>query len=118
MHALTFVNDVNANGGATVSIYGASLPTDGYYVSDEGGAIVSADIFNPADVQAFITRHESALLQSGAYLGAWLSDGKVYLDVTRHFDTLSDAMRHGADNHQLAIWDITNSAELAVPVAA
>ena len=118
MDSQTFVNDVKSNDGATVSTHGESLPLSGFYVSDDNGAIVDADTFSASDVDAFANSRALTLSSPGVYLGAWINDGKVYLDVTRHFYSREVALSHGALNNQLAIWDIANSEELPVSVAA
>jgi hypothetical protein len=113
-----FVSAVLSDGGATVSTHSELLPLSGFYVSDTDGAIVALDAFGASDVDAFVTRRASDLAAPGAYLGAWVSDGKVYLDVSRHFYSRDVALQVGASNDQLAVWDIANLDEIAVPSAA
>ena len=118
MNTDKFVHDVLSDGGATVSTHGEVLPLTGFYVSDSDGAVIALDAFSASDVDAFVTRRASDLRQPGAYLGAWVDSGKVYLDVSRHFYSRDVALQVGASNDQLAIWDIANLDSIPVPAVA
>lgn len=108
-----FVADVHANGGATRSTHGERLPTRGYFVSDNGGEIIALHAFGVPAVRKFIHENLFALSQAGVYVGAWVNDDKVYLDITRHYHNRVSALNEAAKQNQLAIWDISNDKEIA-----
>ena len=45
-------------------------------------------------------------LKKGYYIGLWVNDNKVYLDVSTSFDRKNQAMEFGKNNKQIAIFDI------------
>jgi hypothetical protein len=116
--AVKFADDTLANDGATVSLRGQLVPLSGYFVSEQGGTDVRADTFNGQDVLNFVISHIHELSRLGAYLGSWIEDGQVFLDVSYHYYSRDDAMRSARDNAQLAIWDIANAMAIRTEVAA
>lgn len=107
-----------ADGGATVSLSGEPLPDHGYLVSDDGGETVALQDFTEETLQDFTRRHAYQLSGAGAYLGTWVHEGTVYLDVTRHWFGRDVALTHAAQQNQLAIWDVANAEEITVRDAA
>lgn len=43
-----------------------------------------------------------------AYIGTWLNDDKIYIDLSININNIEDAIRIGKENNQLAIYDIVN----------
>lgn len=43
-----------------------------------------------------------------AYIGTWLDDGKIYIDLSVNINNIEDAKRIGRENNQLAIYDVYN----------
>ena len=48
----------------------------------------------------------------GAYLGAWIDEGIVYIDISVLVENKEDAMELGKINNQLAIYDIKNNESI------
>lgn len=48
----------------------------------------------------------------GAYLGAWIDEGVIYIDVSVLVENKEDAMQLGKINNQLAIFDIENNESI------
>jgi hypothetical protein len=46
------------------------------------------------------------------YLGGWLDNGLIYLDVSQNVATEDLARQIGKDAHQLAAWDIKGAREV------
>jgi hypothetical protein len=111
--ARQFVASVKDHGGVTVSVHHESLPTSGFFVSDQGGEVVPLEKFTEDTVRDFANVHTFELAHAGVYLGGWLSDGQVYLDITRHYVNRVSALNAAAVNQQLAIWDVANAEEIA-----
>lgn len=111
--AAQFVADVTRDGGATVSLNGEALPTHGYFVSDQGGEVIPFEKFTEDTVRGFAHVHAFELAHAAVYLGGWVSDGQVYLDITRHYFNRVSALNAAAENQQLAIWDVANATEIA-----
>lgn len=88
----------------------------GYYVgyTNGGHQQIPADSITDKDVQAFVAKHPE-LQQPGVYLGGWRSGDNVFLDVSRHFEDLDqalDAARHTKPNPQIGIYDIAKQEDI------
>jgi len=42
---------------------------------------------------------------SSDYIGFWVSEGKIYIDLTRHVVSKKSAILFGISQEQIAIWD-------------
>lgn len=102
--------------GFTRAIPSGALPTSGYMVALEGHEEVwPVDLFCAAALSGYVARKFDVLTGPGeVYLGAWLSNGLVYLDVSENTPSLVEAVTLGAERKQLAVWDVVNSVEVAV----
>jgi hypothetical protein len=56
--------------------------------------------------------HKNDLGNGKNYLGTWLNDSKVYLDVSENIQELFEAIRRGRERNQKAIWDVANLSEI------
>jgi len=118
------IEDSIKQGGGTFTLDGDGISFDsGYMVSVWGyeHQITLPDcMFPQKDVtlhsavgqymqyinHAFSHTHGDSDLTS--YIGTWVDEGVMYLDVSRNVDTLSRAERLAQYNRQLAIYDCTN----------
>jgi hypothetical protein len=107
---IEFIEATINDGGATYNLVTRESPTDGYMVSELGyeRVIKGTDDINES-VSNYIREHGFTLNNPINYLGSWVDDGYLYLDISRNYDTLEVAMRHARTNEQLAIYDITNN---------
>jgi len=102
-----FVRDVRAAGGASVNMAG-QRPVTGYMVGMPGTEFtVPVAEFDEGTVAEYLGLY-GPLLHVGAntYLGAWESDGTVYLDVSAQFMVRQEAIEAGQIADQLAIYDV------------
>lgn len=53
-------------------------------------------------------------LKKGYYIGLWVNDNKVYLDVSTSFDRKNQATEFGKNNKQIAIFDIKENKSINV----
>lgn len=105
--------------GLSISMVDGHQPTDGYMVAKppEFGKIVDeADFFDPVkgpQIMSQYMREQKADLATGKnYLGTWLKDGKIYLDVSENIMDRDEAIRLGKERNQKAIWDVVNQTEI------
>jgi GNAT superfamily N-acetyltransferase len=106
-------------GGLSISMVDGHMPTKGYMVSKppEFGKIVDeADFFDPIKGPKILSqymREQKADLATGKnYLGTWLNEGKIYLDVSENIMDRAEATSLGAQRNQLKIWDVVNQVEI------
>ena len=102
-------------GGLSINMVDGSMPTTGYMVAKppEFGIIVDAVDFNdpvkgPKILSGYMKKQKKDLATGKNYLGTWLSDGKVYLDVSENIQSKSTATRMGRERNQKEIWDVVN----------
>jgi len=110
-------NDLDAFGGSTQSaIVGVPTVTTGYGVSLPGHEVRHPLRVGWLGIREDIARYAESkraeLAVPGRYLGAWLDDGILYLDVTEVHAERATAERLGYDRNQLAIWDFARSEEI------
>lgn len=53
-------------------------------------------------------------LKKGYYIGLWVNDNKVYLDVSTSFNRKNQAMKFGKNNKQIAIFDTKDNKSINV----
>jgi GNAT superfamily N-acetyltransferase len=86
---------------------GGSPPPPGYYVSLEGHTrVVPMRSVTENDVANYMEEKAQTARGPGLFFGGWASpSGDAYLDVSRAFEGLAEAVEFGRANGQEAIWD-------------
>lgn len=98
------------NGGATLDSNLEPIQAqNGYMVSMQGHELVTT-IEGLNDT--LIERYTSLAKKLNGYVGMWLDDGKVYLDISQHHTNKNKALEIGKANKQLAIYDIGTGKEI------
>lgn len=46
------------------------------------------------------------------FIGLWVDDNTIYLDISKHFQDKQNAVNFGIDNDQLAIYDLKNDKSI------
>lgn len=110
--------EIIENGGATLAFAthrGAYLlseheMSDGYFVSAYARSATEKMIpvteFTESDLGEFIGMYFAELVQPGFYIGAWVFEGNVYLDISEWIADKDDAIFAADFRDQIAIWDI------------
>ena len=94
------IDSILRNGGATINCYGERVQMkSGYQVSKQDLLIIPADNLNKLILKELIKK----LVSRGEYLGVWVDNGKVYIDISCRVATKRDAMQMGRDLNQLSI---------------
>jgi hypothetical protein len=115
---INFRNAIINNGGASYNLLtGEFNPTNGYMVSINDHEYVIR--FNTLNLQHEIARYirsKADILISGLsedkFIGAWIEDDNLVLDVSIKVDSLEDAIQIGKENEQRAIFDCKNSVTI------
>lgn len=107
---LRFVQDVNSGKRATYSIVtGIYNPTEGFAVSLKGREqVTKLQKDNSLVIREYIRKNGLELDQEEVMLGSWIHEGNLYLDLTICIPTLSEALKLGKANCQIAIFDNKN----------
>lgn len=128
MNLAQFTTQVATTGGATYNITTGDTPNSGYAASMQGHekVITLPDTWNSMSssdrgmyikqhILDFIVTNGAQLETSWDYIGAWTHEGSIYLDVTRVFDELYDAVLFGMLNNQKAIYDFNRDESIEIP---
>ena len=104
---------IERDGGFTVDLLG-NRPLRGYIVSLSGyTSRIPLTLFEDNDVSEFATLHSPKLFKPLHYIGAWVEDGEVWLDVSEQLFSRDGAIQAGISRNQIAIWDVVNKCEIA-----
>lgn len=117
---INFKNSIIENSGASYNLLSGEFnPNNGYMVSIKGHELKIP--YNTEGLQYEIAQYiktKADILISGLsenkFIGAWLNDGYLFLDVSIKVDTLNEAIQLGRENNQLAIFDCSNGKEITL----
>lgn len=68
--------------------------------------------FNPKDVEQYIKDKLGKLLFRQYFIGTWISDDTVYLNISHRFSNKPIAIIAGKQQHQACIWDVAEKKEI------
>ena len=97
------------DGGFTFDPRSKNFKTEGFAVARQGyGEHFSVD--DPdveAKIDAYIDQHwDTFANDEGAYLGGWVNEGEIWLDVPDVLDSREDAIAEGTKRFEIAIADL------------
>ena len=97
---LATIKSIKRNGGATINKYGERVTMKtGYQVSKRDLLIIPIEKLDKFVLKTLLAK----LLSRGDYLGVWIDDGKVYIDISHRVATRGKAMEEGRKLNQLTI---------------
>ena len=97
---LATIKSIKRNGGATFNKYGERVAMKtGYQVSKCDLLIIPVDELDKLIVKELLGR----LMSRGEYLGLWIDNGSVYIDISCRIATKSKAMEMGRELNQLSV---------------
>ena len=101
------------NGGATLDTnYNNFNSSIGYMVSLDGYE-AKIDINNIEAIKKEIeTKKEIAKKFKGAYVGLWVENRLLYVDISKHIKNYNRALEVARNNKQLAIYDLKNDKSI------
>jgi len=105
------------NGGASFSFTTEELnPKIGFSVSLVGYEVkIPLKEFSPKNVLAFIGDNYDILHKDNMFLGGWVENGVVYLDISELIGDKETAIYQGIKRNQLAIFDNSNEVVINLP---
>lgn len=107
----TIIEEIKENNGGTYNKELKSINVkSGYMVSLQGYEVKSRT--DEETEQAIIKNMEIIKGLDNAYLGAWIDEGIVYIDISVLVENKEDALELGKINNQIAIYDIQNNESI------
>lgn len=115
MELKELINDIICKGGATLDRDLQPINTKkGYMVSYfETEKTFNLDSINYKEVSNLILKRQ-ADLKPNEYLGFWIYEGKLYIDISILINDFKQAQKVGIDNNQLAIYDLKNDVSIQI----
>lgn len=108
MNIKEIIDEIKNNGGLTLAAdYKKANNKSGFYVSKLGYERIIS--FNTL---ADNLKEYKSKLQKNEYVGLWLNNGMLYIDITKHYKNKKEAIKIGIKNKQLAIYDIKNNCDI------
>ena len=107
------IKEIIKNGGATLTkdLKKAELKS-GYMVSLEGAeSKVKKDDYK-AIIKAIEDKKEIIKDNSDLYIGLWVDNGMMYIDISININDKVEALEFGKKNKQFAIYDLENDKSL------
>ena len=101
-------NELLKNGGLTLTKeLEKATEKKGYYVSKIG----YEKIIQVEELENYILQYKE-LLAKNEYIGLWIDNNKIYIDISKHYKDKKQALKIGIKNKQLAIYDIKNDKSI------
>jgi len=122
MNLKEFLKSTIQNNGASYNLITGELnPNKGYMVALQGKEQRFVfDTYNTKSLQYNVANYikDNALILIGGvvcsdyFLGSWVHNGEIYLDISVNVGDLKEALFLGKKYKQLAIWDCENKCEI------
>lgn len=117
METLKLIELIEKNGGFTIDLKNGDIPTSGYCIALSSFERI-VNIQNDLDIilSNYILDHKPILFNTlpEYYLGAWVNNGKIYLDIVTIVKDLKLAVRLAKIGKQIAIFDLDNQKEIFI----
>ena len=100
------------NQGCSMNLDGVS-PVHGYMVGIFGHELrVNILEFNSGHVDGFIRANLDYLHYRNTYIGTWIENDVVYLDISNNIQDKIQALKCANIERQICIWDVEKKVEL------
>jgi hypothetical protein len=117
MNLQNFYNELVNNNGASYNITTGILnPNSGFFVSlPNREQQINRNNFNTSILADFINNNIDLLSNENNFVGGWIENGIVYLDVSEQIADKRTALNLGVQRNQLAIYDANNGKVINLP---
>ena len=85
----------------------------GYIISIEGYEKIYQMTSDISEIEKDIIDYINIIKnKKHLYIGLWVDDDKIYLDISKHYKSKEKAVLNGINNKQIAIYDVANKKSL------
>ena len=110
MDIKTIKNELLKNGGLTLSAdYTQAKEKSGFYCS----VIGYEKIIDIKEIESNLKEYKNKLLKN-EYIGLWINNNNIYIDITKHYKDKKRAIESGIKNKQYAIYDIKHKKDIYI----
>jgi uncharacterized FlgJ-related protein len=71
-----------------------------------------------AQLKEYVRKHRETIKAEGNYLGGWIDNGKLYLDISKVIKDRNEAVKAAERAEQLAIYDLGEGKTIEIKKAA
>ena len=105
------IKKIIVEGGATLNKYGKDfVSNNGFMVSVFGAEFKTTDEEKAkSKIEEYIEKIQT---QEGLFVGVWVDEGEVYVDLSIHILDYNEALEVARNNKQKAIFDLKNKTSI------
>ena len=117
MNANKFIQLLKDNSGVSYNMVTKEYnPNKGYFVSLPNlETKVSLQSLSVDDIVTFINRHRTLLQDKTKFIGGWIDNEVVYLDISEQIFDKREALERGYKHNQLAIYNANDGEVINLP---
>ena len=117
MNANKFIQLLKNNSGVSYNMVTKEYnPNKGYFVSLPNlETKVSLQSLSVDDIATFINKHRSLLQDKTKFIGGWIDNEVVYLDISEQIFDKREALERGYKHSQLAIYNANEGKVVDLP---
>lgn len=117
MNANTFIQLLKENKGVSYNMITKEYsPNKGFFVSLPNlETKVSLNSLSVDDIATFINKHRTLLQDKTKFVGGWIDNNIVYLDISEQIENKREALERGYKHNQLAIYDANKGEVIDIP---
>ena len=117
MNANKFIQLLKDNSGVSYNMVTKEYnPNKGYFVSLPNlETKVSLQSLSVDDIATFINRHRTLLQDKTKFIGGWVDNEVVYLDISEQIFDKREALERGYKHNQLAIYNGSGGKVIDLP---
>ena len=117
MNANKFIQLLKDNSGVSYNMVTKEYnPNKGFFVSLPNlETKVDLESLNVNDIATFINKHRILLQDKTKFVGGWVDNNIVYLDISEQIENKREALERGYKHNQLAIYDANLGQVIDLP---
>ena len=117
MNANKFIQLLKENSGVSYNMITKEYnPNKGFFVSLPNlETKVSLQSLSVDDIATFINKHRTLLQDKTKFVGGWIDNSIVYLDISEQIENKREALERGYKHNQLAIYDANKGEVIDLP---
>lgn len=117
MNANKFIQLLKENSGVSYNMIAKEYnPNKGFFVSLPNlETKVDLESLKVNDIATFINKHRTLLQDKTKFVGGWIDNYTVYLDISEQIFDKREALERGYKHNQLAIYDANEGKVIDLP---
>ena len=108
MNYSKIIKDTLKNNGGSFNVSKSKIkkPLNGFMCSIKDLIVIDKKDFNVKLLKSLVKKEFELLKENENFLGTWLEDNKIYIDISKNFNDKEKALQVAEENKQLAIFDL------------